>query len=165
MNLINQPSASLLISFYTNFTLHLFCKSLHEGGLSISFTLFGSQEALFIFIKGWKYFYKVEGWVTIITVIATFLVLANDSGNFEHRLVCAVALLFSWMEITMLLSRFPEFGNYFQMFFTVVLRVIKVIKEALAVVFKVGNTFTNYKNRYYNDFILRYFAFHGNILF
>lgn len=90
-------------------------------------------------IKGWKYFYRAEGWIKIISVITALLVLANDMGNFEHsasRLVCAVALLFSWMEITMLLSRFPEFGYYFQMFSTVALRVVKVINDTEQLFFK-----------------------------
>lgn len=64
---------------------------------------------------------------------ALWIVVVNTDHSIINRewpgIITAAAILFAWLEITVLLSHFPECGYLFHMFSVVVNRAVKVNKK------------------------------------
>lgn len=92
------------------------------------------QELLFIAAIIWtKNFIgtiKKPIWLLNWTSKGLWIVVVNTDHSILNRdwpkIVTAIALLFAWMEITVLLSNYPEGSFVFHMFSAVVGRAIKV---------------------------------------
>lgn len=87
-------------------------------------------------VKSSRYFLQMETWVKISSIgLATILppaILFTSSTQADWpRHVATLALLFSWIELMFLLSRFPNGGYYVLMFGKVASNVVKVRQSIL----------------------------------
>ncbi|XP_028160039.1 transient receptor potential channel pyrexia isoform X3 [Ostrinia furnacalis] len=90
---------------------------------------FMSKE-LFQACLDWSaYIRQWENWLQCLIIIGVFLctipwdvengvVLKNNTSNWQHD-VAAITIFFCWLELMMIIGRFPTFGLYVQMFTTV----------------------------------------------
>ncbi|XP_045538000.1 transient receptor potential channel pyrexia isoform X1 [Papilio machaon] len=98
---------------YLILLLNLFfmCKELFQACLDYS-----------AYIRQW------ENWLQILIIIGVFLCtvptwymedgVAKSTSNWQHD-VAAITIFFCWLELMMIIGRFPTFGLYVQMFTTV----------------------------------------------
>ncbi|CAH2097462.1 unnamed protein product [Euphydryas editha] len=90
------------------------------------------QELFYMNIKSIKYFLQVETWIKIwsliLAAILPILTFVSSVSNTEWpRHIATCAMLFSWIELMFLLSRFPNWGYYVLMFGKVAANVIKIL--------------------------------------
>nr|XP_023015945.1 transient receptor potential channel pyrexia [Leptinotarsa decemlineata] len=74
--------------------------------------LFQIAHSWFIYMKQW------ENWLQWMIIISVFVCVRQDVYNWEHH-VAAISIFLSWVELMMIVGRFPIFGLYIQMFTTV----------------------------------------------
>lgn len=87
------------------------------------------QEILYVNVKNKRYFLHMETWIKFSSICLA--VILPSSLKFAEtadwpRHIATLALLFSWIELMFLLSRFPNWGYYVLMFGKVAINVIKV---------------------------------------
>lgn len=76
-----------------------------------------------------RYFREMETWIKFGSIcLAVTLPLSIELAETADwpRHIATLALLFSWIELMFLLSRFPSWGYYVLMFGKVAINVIKV---------------------------------------
>ncbi|CAK1543481.1 unnamed protein product [Leptosia nina] len=96
----------------------------------VSVVLIILQEMLYTNIKSKRHLFQLETWVKfgsvgLAMVIPSAIKLAGEAVWPRH--VATLALLFSWIELMFLLSRFPSWGYYVLMFGKVAMNVIKIL--------------------------------------
>ncbi|XP_026477756.1 transient receptor potential channel pyrexia-like [Ctenocephalides felis] len=89
-------------------------------------------KELFQISQGWiGYSRQWENWLQWIIIITVFLCVTPQyyilgKWTWQHH-VAALAILFTWLELMMLVGRFPIFGLYVQMFTTVAVNFSKFL--------------------------------------
>lgn len=95
------------------------------------------------YVKQW------ENWLQLLLVASVFLCVLpqHEVKPWQHN-VAAIGIFFTWLELMMIVGRFPTFGVYIQMFTTVALNFLKflIAYSCLLVAFGIsfGVIFTNY---------------------
>lgn len=128
--------------------------------LCFNFMLLG-KELFQIFHSWFTYIKQWENWLQWLIIISVFLcVQPNDSmsnirvnvANWQHH-VAAIGIFLAWLELMMIVGRFPIFGLYIQMFTTVSVNFVKFVVAyfclLMAFALSFGVLFTNYKS--FND--------------
>ncbi|XP_026728471.1 transient receptor potential channel pyrexia-like [Trichoplusia ni] len=90
------------------------------------------QELLYMNVKSSRYFLHLETWVKFgslgfAVILPYAVVVVNIQEHEWPRHVATVAILLSWLEMTFLLSRFPNWGYYVLMFGKVASNVVKIL--------------------------------------
>ncbi|XP_072929948.1 transient receptor potential channel pyrexia isoform X2 [Epargyreus clarus] len=94
-------------------------------------TCFLSKEIFQSCLDWSAYIRQWENWLQILIIIGVFLctipswdmengVVRTNTSNWQHD-VAAITIFFCWLELMMIIGRFPTFGLYVQMFTTVTL--------------------------------------------
>ncbi|XP_026728474.1 transient receptor potential channel pyrexia-like [Trichoplusia ni] len=83
-------------------------------------------------VKSSRYFLHLETWVKFgslgfAVILPYAVVVVNIQEHEWPRHVATVAILLSWLEMTFLLSRFPNWGYYVLMFGKVASNVVKIL--------------------------------------
>ncbi|XP_034936938.1 uncharacterized protein [Chelonus insularis] len=82
--------------------------------------IFQLSHGLCNYVKRW------ENWLQWGVVFASSAILFKPAGSWQHH-VAAVGILLVWMELMMVVGRFPMFGLYVQMFTQVSLNFFKFL--------------------------------------
>lgn len=108
--------SNILFWFILMFTLILASKE-----------IFQLAHGIWIYAKGWE---NALQWSVIIT---SGLVLIKSSADWQHH-VAALGILFVWVELMMVVGRFPMFGLYVQMFTQVAINFFKFLGAYLCLI-------------------------------
>lgn len=99
--------------------------------LFLSALMITAGEGLYAIKNFKKYIRQIENWVKLGSFLLAIIVATADHNrpppNDWPRHVTALAVLLAWTELMFLLSRFPNWGYYVQMFFKVTSNVLKVL--------------------------------------
>ncbi|KAG5896169.1 hypothetical protein JTB14_016944 [Gonioctena quinquepunctata] len=74
--------------------------------------LFQIAHSWLVYVKQW------ENWLQWMIIISVFCCVRREIYNLEHH-IAAISIFLSWVELMMIVGRFPVFGLYIQMFTTV----------------------------------------------
>lgn len=74
----------------------------------------------------WIYAKRWENWLQWGVILASSAVLVSPAGNWQHH-AAAVGVLLVWVELMMVVGRFPMFGLYVQMFTQVSMNFFKFL--------------------------------------
>lgn len=106
--------------------------------LFVSILMIAVGEVLYGIKNFRKYVREIETWVKLGSFFLALLVVTSDHTrappNDWPRHITALSILLAWTELMFLLSRFPNWGYYVQMFFKVTGNVIKVLLTFLFLV-------------------------------
>lgn len=111
--------------------------------------IFQIAHSWLLYIKHWENWLQ---WMIIISIFACVqpvpdMNVKQDVYNWQHH-VAAVAIFLSWVELMMIVSRFPIFGLYIQMFTTVSINFSKFMLAYfflfIAFALSFGVIFANY---------------------
>lgn len=103
------------------------------GYVLIMLNLMLTVKEIFQFAHGWKTYIKQWEnwlqWLIIISVCCSVYPTDNmnirvDVSEWQHH-VAAVGIFLTWLELMMIVGRFPIFGLYVQMFTTVAMNFLK----------------------------------------
>ncbi|XP_076392292.1 transient receptor potential channel pyrexia isoform X2 [Megachile rotundata] len=81
---------------------------------------FQMTHGIYIYIKRW------ENWLQWSVVLVSIIVLLVPINDWQHH-VAAVGILLIWIELMMVVGRFPMFGLYIQMFTQVSINFFKFL--------------------------------------
>ncbi|XP_045513492.1 transient receptor potential channel pyrexia-like [Pieris brassicae] len=134
---------SMLVSSLTIFTMSVFfykdtasnppaflSPAIWANVVYVSVVLIILQEILYMNIRSKRYFSEMETWIKFGSIcLAVILPLSINLAETADwpRHIATLALLFSWIELMFLLSRFPSWGYYVLMFGKVAINVIKIL--------------------------------------
>ncbi|XP_063369360.1 transient receptor potential channel pyrexia-like [Cydia amplana] len=137
------PFFYVIVAIYTIFVLTLnfvlivnFCDKEKNNYMSSNLLyaptlLVIIQELLFIYVKRLHYLTCLENWVKFGSIVLTLVLLFTEEDQWlEHeslRHVATGALLLTWAYMMYLLSRFPYWGYYLQMFSKVATNFFKIL--------------------------------------
>ena len=115
--LFNTPKLSnILFWFVLIFTLILASKE-----------VFQVAHGIWVYAKGWE---NALQWSVILT---SGMVLIRPIDDWQHH-VAALGILFVWVELMMVVGRFPMFGLYVQMFTQVAINFFKFLGAYLCLI-------------------------------
>lgn len=129
------------------------------GYILLAFNMLLIAKELFQMAHSWaSYVNHWENWLQWLIIISVFLCVlhrhsvgdvSQDVLTWQHH-VAAVSIFLTWIELMMLVGRFPIFGLYVQMFTTVAVNFAKFLLAyiCLLVAFSLsfGVLFPNYKS-------------------
>lgn len=113
--------------------------------------LFQIAHSRFLYLKQW------ENWLQWFIIISVFLCVYPETAmdirvdvhSWQHH-VAAIGIFLTWLELMMLVGRFPTFGLYVQMFTTVAYNFSKFLMAYLCLLIGFGLSFgvlfSNYKS-------------------
>lgn len=113
--------------------------------------LFQIAHSRFLYLKQW------ENWLQWLIIIGVFLCVYPETAmdirvdvrSWQHH-VAAIGIFLTWLELMMLVGRFPTFGLYVQMFTTVAYNFAKFLMAYLCLLIGFGLSFgvlfSNYKS-------------------
>ncbi|KAF7269779.1 hypothetical protein GWI33_017200 [Rhynchophorus ferrugineus] len=108
-------------------------KIVHIGYCVLVFNFLIVLKELFQIFHNWKaYFKEWENWLQWVIIITVFLCvqpmdlsdIRKNVYNWQHH-AAAISIFLTWLELMMIVGRFPAFGIYVQMFTTVALNFSK----------------------------------------
>ncbi|KAJ3647655.1 hypothetical protein Zmor_019520 [Zophobas morio] len=124
--------------------------------LCFNFMLLGKE--MFQICHSWRIYIKQwENWLQWLIIITVFccvqprhhMNVRTSVDNWQHH-VAAIGIFFAWLELMMIVGRFPIFGLYIQMFTTVSVNFVKFVAAyfclLLAFALSFGVLFANYKS-------------------
>lgn len=126
--------------------------------LVFNFMFLGKE--LFQICHSWRsYIRQWENWLQWLIIISVFCCVQPTSDHYmnirvnvarwQHH-VAAIGIFLAWVELMMIVGRFPIFGLYIQMFTTVAVNFIKFVAAyfclLLAFAFSFGVLFAKYKS-------------------
>lgn len=125
---------SIFVAVFTGYIIVTFLPSLNNPHLSqlffwfvLMFTLilafkeiFQVAHGIWVYAKGWE---NVLQWSVILT---SAMVLSRPVSDWQHH-VAALGSLFVWLELMMVVGRFPMFGIFVQMFTQVTINFLKFV--------------------------------------
>ncbi|RZC43207.1 transient receptor potential channel pyrexia [Asbolus verrucosus] len=166
---------SLFVLLYTVYVISVFvkdCLSQSQTGhhysvancvkafgyllLCFNFMLLGKE--MFQICHSWRSYIKQwENWLQWLIIISVFCCVQPTEctnleikvGSWQHH-VAAIGIFLAWVELMMIVGRFPIFGLYIQMFTRVAVNFVKFIAAysclLLAFALSFGILFANYKS-------------------
>ncbi|EFA07512.1 pyrexia [Tribolium castaneum] len=130
------------------------------GYILLVFNFMFLAKELFQICHSWRsYIQQWENWLQWLIIISVFCCVQPSLDNdmdirykvmrWQHH-VAAVGIFLAWVELMMIVGRFPIFGLYIQMFTTVAVNFIKFVIAyfclLLAFAFSFGVLFAKYKS-------------------
>ncbi|XP_029048670.1 transient receptor potential channel pyrexia isoform X2 [Osmia bicornis bicornis] len=130
--LLNLIFHSIFVAFFTSYiavtyfwNVEKFKKILFWLVLIFTIVLAGKEffqmtHGVYIYVKRW------ENWLQWSVILLSIIVLLMPINDWQHH-VAAVAILLIWIELMMVVGRFPMFGLYIQMFTQVSINFFKFL--------------------------------------
>jgi ankyrin repeat protein len=128
------------------------------GYLLLCFNIMLLGKELFQICHSWRTYIKHwENWLQWLIIISVFccvqptkhMNVRENVDNWQHH-VAAIGIFLAWLELMMIVGRFPIFGLYIQMFTTVSVNFVKFVAAyfclLLAFALSFGVLFANYKS-------------------
>ncbi|KAL3285556.1 hypothetical protein HHI36_000086 [Cryptolaemus montrouzieri] len=125
--------------------------------ISLNFLMLGKE--IFQIAHSWQTYIKQwENWLQWLIIICVFACVNPSSSRMNIRLnihmwqhhVAAIGIFLTWLELMMIVGRFPTFGLYIQMFTTVSINFVKFMAAyfclLLAFALSFGVIFANYNS-------------------
>ncbi|XP_023289735.1 transient receptor potential channel pyrexia [Orussus abietinus] len=123
---------SIFVAIFTAYIVVTFLWNNQKlGGILLwavlSFTCILACKEIFQLAHGvWSYAKRWENWLQWGVVISSGVILIKPVNNWQHH-VAALGILLAWMELMMVVGRFPMFGIYVQMFTQVAVNFFKFL--------------------------------------
>ncbi|XP_017768544.1 PREDICTED: transient receptor potential channel pyrexia [Nicrophorus vespilloides] len=156
---------ALYVSLYSAYTMGVFLKDckpmrstfsnsclMESWCIAVGYTLLALNvlillKEIFQFAHSWHtYIIQWENWLQWLTTISVFCCVSPIDGNIkmmysvQHH-VAAVGIFLAWLELMMIVGRFPIFGLYIQMFTTVAVNFTKFLLAYLCLLVAFGLSF------------------------